>query len=86
MPNITVSVTCAIPHWVTVDATDVPNNPGNVVLAVGSHALIWGVMGSPGDSFSAELKDGARVVCTVSNWTIPHGSSGWSGDAASFNV
>jgi hypothetical protein len=87
MSVISVQITCGRPHWVTIDDLDVPLHNGHttVDLQSGPHALVWAIIGTPGDTFKAVLSDGGHQVCNV-NWSIPAGSSGWTGDFNAFTV
>jgi len=87
MATISVNVTCSRPNWVTIDDLDVPLHNGKTAVALepGSHTLVWALIGSPGDKFEAELKNRAASICKVS-WSIPAGSSGWTGDFKPFTV
>lgn len=87
MATITVEVDCDRQFWCTIDQTDVPihNGRGSVHnVPPGDHAFIWAILGSPGDTFSAVLKNGAAAVCEVDKWTIPDDDNGWTGDYAPF--
>ncbi|KQY35879.1 hypothetical protein ASD21_00435 [Caulobacter sp. Root1455] len=87
MTAISVHITCSRPHRAWVDnQTTVLLHDGQVIdLAPGDHDLIWSIIGSPGDTFKAVLRDGGREVCNV-DWSIPAGSSGWTGDLEPFTV
>jgi len=87
MSVVTIQIACDRPFFASIGDVVLDGRSGNQALDLesGPHELIWAVVGGTGGDFKATIKDGARTVCSISDWKIPVGG-GWCGDLAAFCI
>ena len=84
---LTIQIACDRPFFASIGdvALDGKSSLLTIDLPSGPHELVWAVLAGAGGDFKATIREGARTVCSVSEWKIPAGA-GWCGDLATFSV